>query len=98
KDIINRKKTYLWILANQRAGKKEKAELNALMGNDEISKNEKIKSVRHIYDKLNISMLASEKINMFFDEASKLISRVDVDPGKKSDLKRFLSQLNKRDF
>lgn len=98
KDIINRKKTYLWILANQRAGKKEKAELNALMGNDEISKDEKIKSVRYFYDKLNVSMLALEKINMFFDEASTLISRMNVAPDKKIELKKMLSQLNKRDF
>ncbi len=98
KDVINRKKTYLWILANQLANKKQLAELNMLIENNQMADNEIIRSVLAMYDQLNISKLTLQKINSYFDEAREIISRIDVDPDKKAELKNFLSQLNKREF
>ncbi len=98
KDIINGKKTYLWILANQLAGKKEKTALNSVMENNKISQKKKIHDVLSLYDQLNISKLTLQKINTYFIEAANLIDKLVVATERKSELKKFLSQLNKRDY
>ncbi|MFW5805409.1 MAG: polyprenyl synthetase family protein [Bacteroidales bacterium] len=98
KDIINGKKTYLWILADKLAGKKEKTALNSVMENDKISKKEKIHAVISLYDQINVPTLTLQKINTYFDEAANLIDKLDVATERKYELIEFLSQLNSRDF
>ncbi|MGC9330887.1 MAG: polyprenyl synthetase family protein, partial [Bacteroidales bacterium] len=97
KDIINNKKTYLWILANQRAAKKDKEALNNIIENTIINNKEKIDFVLNIYDQLDISRIVLEKINTCFDDASKMINEIEVDEKSKAELKKFIHQLNKRD-
>ncbi|MEP4376999.1 MAG: polyprenyl synthetase family protein, partial [Algoriphagus sp.] len=66
-DIISNKKTFLLIKALELATGEDAETLNYWLNQTDFDKDEKVKAVRAIYEKLGIRALAESKINSFFE-------------------------------
>ncbi|WP_296700494.1 polyprenyl synthetase family protein [Algoriphagus sp.] len=66
-DIISNKKTFLLIKALELAKEKESEELKHWLSQTEFDKEEKVRSVKAIYEKLGIKNLTEAKMNSYFD-------------------------------
>jgi len=91
-DIIQKKKTFLYLKALEIADDKQKLELIALYNQDAENENEKINSVKNIFNKLNIREQAKEMETELSENAEDHFNALSVDPEKLSLLKE-LSQL-----
>ncbi len=98
KDILNEKKTYLFIKAYELANETQTQSLNRIFGNNELSPAEKIQSVLSIYNELKIGDIAIEKANAYFAEAQKSLDMVSCAKEKKAELRTFLDYLKGRSF
>ncbi|MFO7789997.1 MAG: polyprenyl synthetase family protein [Bacteroidota bacterium] len=96
KDIINQKKTYLWVLTNQLASEEQKSLMKSVNENQKISDEVKINTILDIYNQLDISRIALNKINTLFQKATLAIDQLNREQVKKSELKNFLEKLNNR--
>jgi len=92
-DIISNKKTYLLIQALQKARGKMKTELNDWILAKKFNKKEKIESVKHIYDKLEIPAITEKKIDFFFRKGFRSLDVVSCDEAKKEMLRNYAEGL-----
>lgn len=92
-DIINRKKTWLYITAMHEAGEEmDKAYNDCATGRSLIS------AVRHIYDKLDLSDRCAKMINKYCDEALAALARAGMSAEDEkwfADLAQSLSRRSK---
>jgi len=95
-DIVANKKTFLLIKAKQLAKEIKAETLNNLLLDSSISRNEKVKLVTEIYNKLNIKEIVQKRILEFTQNALNLIDQVDVDNSKKTELKNLAGKLINR--
>lgn len=95
-DIIANKKTWLLIMAQEKAQGKTKRELHAQLSLTKFNKTKKIKTVKDIYNQLNIPALAENKINQFFDKGFASLEKLQVDVSKKQALIVFAKDLISR--
>ncbi len=75
-DIIQDKKTFLLLKALESAKGKTKAELIVLIGNTEISTEEKVKRVKKIYEDLGVEEVANKQMEMYHTNAKKALSSI----------------------
>ncbi|WP_339870358.1 polyprenyl synthetase family protein [uncultured Algoriphagus sp.] len=66
-DIISNKKTFLLIKALELAKGKDAEELNFWIAQKDFDKEEKVKAVRGIYEKLGIKAITEAKMNSYFE-------------------------------
>jgi len=94
-DILANKKTYLLILALQLAKGKQQRELQFWMAAKKYKKQEKIESVKSIFDELSIPELTDRKIKGYFNKG---LTTLDVLGSSQdvSQLKTFAIQLISR--
>jgi geranylgeranyl diphosphate synthase type II len=95
-DITANKKTYLLIKAIERAKGETKKELTAWISEKRSGKLDKIKSVKNIYDALDIPYLTEKKVNQFYNKGFSSFENVKANPAKKEILKHFAENLIKR--
>lgn len=96
-DIISNKKTFLLIKALEQARGDEATTLADWLG-QEIFKNEhKVKAVKDVYHKLNISEQTQAKMNGYFSQGFKALDTLSVSEERKSALRQFTEQLMKRE-
>lgn len=96
-DIVCNKKTYLLISAIENAEGDDARELAYCLDNREVSKDDKIKRVKAVYEKLKVRQLSEAKMNDYYEKALKSIDAVSVDADKKAALKEVASKLMSRD-
>lgn len=98
-DIIANKKTFLLLSALQIASKDEYKLLNYWLNIkcSIKSRDEKVKAITEIYNKLNIKKYTEKKINEYFRKSFDYLAKVKSDPGKKAILKDFAIKLIDRD-
>jgi geranylgeranyl diphosphate synthase type II len=97
-DIIENKKTWLLLKALEIGkGTPQETELQAWIDAKEFDKEEKVKAVRAIYDKLNIRQLAEQKMNAFFDEGLKDLEKLNASTVRKQPLIELTKQLIERE-
>jgi geranylgeranyl diphosphate synthase type II len=95
-DIVANKKTFLMIKAKQLAKETKAEKLNYLLIDNTIGRNQKVKLVTEIYNKLNIKEIVQERILEFTQKALNLIDQVDVENAKKTELKNLAGKLINR--
>ncbi|MFN6944146.1 MAG: polyprenyl synthetase family protein [Cytophagaceae bacterium] len=95
-DIAANKKTFLYIKALELSRGETKKLLLKSFESGSGSK-DKVKSVTHIYDKLNIRSVTEEKINLYFQTGLKKLSLVNAPIYKKNMLKEFVITLMTRE-
>lgn len=90
-DIAVGKKTFLHITAMERAEAAERAEILR-----EGEREEKLRRVRGIYDKLGVRESAEEAIAGYFEEALKILKTAHDDPARLTELEKYAYSLMKR--
>lgn len=95
-DIIANKKTYLLIKALEKAKGKTKSALQEQLTLTKFNKAKKVKTVKAIYDSLNIPALTEKKINQYFDKGFAALDQLNTAPDKKHGLVAFAKDLISR--
>jgi geranylgeranyl diphosphate synthase type II len=92
-DIIANKKTWLLIKALEKAKGKEKKELEFWLNAKKFNKQQKIESIKSIYDTLHIPVLADRKIDHYFNRGFKNLEEAEIPFSKKAALAAFAKDL-----
>jgi geranylgeranyl diphosphate synthase type II len=95
-DILEKKKTYLYLKAIELSGSSEKEELKKLYSSNG-SDIEKIKEVINIYRKLNVEDYAKRDVEYFTNKANKCLALINDGEGRKK-LNYFSNILLKRNY
>ncbi|MBR0048823.1 MAG: polyprenyl synthetase family protein [Prevotella sp.] len=95
-DIISNKKTYMLINAINRSEGHQREELMRWINATDFDREEKVKAVTRIYDELGIRQLCERKINFYFDECRKYLSKVSVAEERKQQLLDYTYELMRR--
>jgi len=96
-DIIDRKKTFLFIKALELANKKDKDELLSLFNNKSIENEDLINRVLSIFNKYNISELTKEAIEKYTQESLINLEQTAMPEKFKTYWKKFASELMHRE-
>jgi len=88
-DIIENKKTFLYLTAVQKAEKGEARQLEDLYSIQPVDATGKIESVKHIFEKSGAALLTREEIKKFTNEAFASLEKMDLEENKKAILKKF---------
>lgn len=95
-DIIENKKTYLYLKAIEFSSAEEKAQLLQLFAAHPDDNNDKINSVKDIFNATGASEATQKAIQDFTFKAFETLEKLDVSKDKKVTLKRFGENLMKR--
>ena len=85
-DIVSNKKTYLLIKALKTAGDGQRTELLKWISAEKFDKNEKIESVKNIYNDLNLKSISENLIEKYYLAALDSLSLVHVADERKKEL------------
>lgn len=96
-DILCNKKTYMLIKAFELADEEQRRILKSWIDCKSYVEEEKISSVRAIYDAVGVPGCCNKKINAYFEEALQLLEKVALPEEKKEGLKQFVLTLLDRD-
>jgi len=97
-DIVQSKKTILYILAINGASTDQKATLSRLFSDDQIDEQSKIDQVIEIFRALDVERLAGNIRDTYHEEGLEILKRVDIREEKKSSLVSFVNDLLDRKF
>ncbi len=92
-DISSNKKTFLLINALEKADSVTKAELLHWINAATFDRQEKIKAVSSIYDKLGIRTYTENAMRAYYEDAVELLKKVSVSEEKKTELSVFAENL-----
>lgn len=95
-DILCNKKTYMLINALLRADEAQRAELQHWMEATDYNPEEKVRAVTALYDAIGIRELCDRKIASYFEEASRILTSVQVSDERKEVLKGYVASLMHR--
>lgn len=95
-DILCNKKTYMLINALLRADEAQRAELQHWMEATDYNPEEKVRAVTALYDAIGIRELCDRKIVSYFEEASRILTSVQVSDERKEVLKGYVASLMHR--
>ncbi len=96
-DIITGKKTFLLINAMEKADDETLKELQSLISDQKIDKQEKVAKVTNIYNSLGIKELTENKISQLHNKAINSLNSLSVENGKKDVLLSFADLIMKRE-
>ncbi len=96
-DITSNKKTYMLINAFNKAEGADKEELTRWITAKEFDREEKVKAVTAIYNKLGIDRMAKAKMEQYYTEAVAYLEKVNVSDDKKKALKQYADMMMKRE-
>lgn len=90
-DIIEKKKTLLYLFTNSNLEPKKKLEFENIFNSNEITESEKINSIKLFYETSGALKYVKNKVKVYFDKADQLINKLELD----NDTKRKLNQFSK---
>lgn len=97
-DIVDNKKTFMFINALRLANAEQKSELEKWISAENFIPEEKIAAVTHIYNNIGIDKLAQRKIEDLFSESLLSLEKVKVTDDKKAELRNFAFRLLGRKY
>jgi len=95
-DIVANKKTFLLIKAKELANNEKKEILESWIENKEAERNEKVKAITSIYNKLKIKELTQNRILELTKKALDYLDQVKVENDKKIELRNLAGKLINR--
>jgi geranylgeranyl diphosphate synthase, type II len=95
-DIVTNKKTFLLVESLQKAPGNLKQELQSWLKKELFNREEKIRAVRSIYDKLGIKEMTENKINVFTARGIGLLEDLTTDNRRKEPLISLVRSLTNR--
>lgn len=96
-DIASNKKTYMLINALNKAEGEDKDALSRWIEAKTFDREEKVKAVTALYDKLGIDKMAKAKMEQYYNEAIAYLDKVGVPDGKKQPLREYADMMMKRE-
>lgn len=96
-DIIENKKTFLYLTALQRAGTMESRQLEYLYSIDPADTTGKIEAVKGIFRQSGAAKLAKEEIKEYTRQAFETLDKIDLPENKKELLRKFGTSLMERE-
>ena len=96
-DIVCNKKTFLLVSALQNAGGSTKQTLLDWLAADSFSPDEKIQSVRKVYDLLHIKDICEAEINVFYEKALDKLNKINLPIENKQVLSNLAANLKARE-
>ncbi len=99
-DIVENKKTYLFLKACELADNNKRLELNNFYigNNHNINQQQKIEAVKEIFLKLEVNKHIEQEINSYYKKAINYMNEVSLPDLKKEKLLNFSNTLMYRDF
>lgn len=97
-DITSNKKTYMLINAFIHADESQRTELMRWITAKDFDRDEKVKAVTDIYNKIGIDKLAQQKIAYYFEQSSKYLNAVSVSEERKSELRKYAEKMMNRQY
>ena len=95
-DIVANKKTFLLLNALQLASGSLREDLINWINAKDFDAQEKIESVKNIYNTLKVDELAKEKMNFYFQNAISALDKVNGRESMKEELRKFAVKLIER--
>ena len=96
-DILNDKKTYLLIEAQQQAQGDDLALLNRYVGNSDVAPEEKIEAITGVYNRTGTDKRCMEKMETYYRAALSCMDEILVPEDRKLPLLALASEMMKRD-
>jgi len=96
-DIVANKKTFLMLKALQSSDKNLVHELETWITRENFNPDEKIESVKIIYEELNIPEKTRQLIETYFTSGFEFFQRIHVSDERKVELCKFVTQIMKRE-
>lgn len=82
-DILCNKKTYLLIKAQELAGERDKALLNAWLAKEHFNPEEKIREVTEIYNRVGVREAVWKKIEEYIEKSREALDKIEVPEERK---------------
>ena len=92
-DILEGKKTFLTVTAMSHADEATREELRDLLADNRMAAEQKIASVKAIYDRLDIPRLTQQQIELRFERALGHLDTLSADPQRTARLREFAAGL-----
>ena len=92
-DIIEKKKTLLYIYTIKNLSKNQKEEFEKVFYSDELSEELKISKIKTFYEDSGSVDYLKKKVKEYSNKASKNISQLEVDTNKKDQILNFSRNL-----
>ncbi len=86
RDILSNKKTFLYLKALEIASEADRKRLINIYSSNEMEKDQKVKTVKSIFQKLDVARLTSDEINKYFNRGLKSLEKVNVNQEEKQKL------------
>ncbi len=97
-DIIEKKKTLLYLFTNSNLEPKKKLEFENIFNSNEIVESEKINSIKLFYETSGALKYVKNKVKVYFDKADQLINKLELDNDTKIKLNQFSKTLLNREI
>ncbi|KRT13295.1 isoprenyl synthetase [Pedobacter ginsenosidimutans] len=97
-DIIANKKTFLLLKAFELADGETRASLDTWTAYKEFNAQEKVDTVRQVYDTLDIQYIAKASMNNYLNKALAVFAQINVSDEKKANLLTLTDQLMAREY
>jgi geranylgeranyl diphosphate synthase, type II len=95
-DILANKKTFLLIKAMELADDSHKGELRNILSNQHLQAEIKVKTVKHIFDRLDVKQHAEQLINEYFSKAFVEFEKINVGEERKKVLRDYVEEIRGR--
>ncbi len=95
-DILEGKQTYLMNSAMSRASEEQREVLRSTHLNNSLSDEEKIKTIKDLYDLLEIPQFTEHQIKNRFEKALSVLSTLDIEPQRLDNIRSFAEGLLNR--
>jgi geranylgeranyl diphosphate synthase type II len=96
-DIVSNKKTFLLLKALELSNNSDKTELLEWIERKEFDAEEKIESVKNIYNKLGIKQITTNNIENYYQSALNTVDQMDLTDLAKAELKELALMIMQRD-
>lgn len=97
-DIIANKKTFLLLKAFELADGETRASLDTWTAYKEFNVQEKVNTVRQVYDTLDIQDIAKKSMNNYLSKALAVFAQINVSEERKSNILMLTEQLMAREY
>lgn len=95
-DIIENKKTFLYLTTLKESGRNDALQLEHLYSIDPADTRAKVESVKNIFESSGAAELTRKEIEKYTRKAFEVLETIDIDPEKKSLLRSFGENLMER--
>lgn len=97
-DVLEGKKTYLYLKALEIAGEENAKEIHDLYYSDYLFADEKVNTVRSKFDAMDIKSIARSEMNRYYVKAGVSLNSIDVPSERKNVLKELAESLMIREL